>query len=206
MTKEYVKPDFGAMRGQELLDAYNLYASKDRKWKFSTNEEGRERVERAWNEWLTKNGYTEAGNETPPIGVLLTKETVDAKPADKWEPLGQPDGLPQQEQIADASAPAVMKTSEVPESTETKTEEVQKMAKRKAAPVRTRRTGDVIKILVDKYPNREGTYAHEHFKLMQKYKSVTKYLAQFKEGEERRTASQWLWNLRNSGLVEVVEA
>jgi membrane protein involved in colicin uptake len=73
---------------------------------------------------------------------------------------------------------------------------------------RTRRNlEDKIVILTEKKanPRREGTAAYDHFEVMLTSKTVGDYLAAFKE-DDRRTASQWLWNTVRDGWVELEPA
>lgn len=51
----YPMPNFALMKGQELIDAYNLYATKPRQSKFHDNEQGRRVCEDLWRKWAAKN-------------------------------------------------------------------------------------------------------------------------------------------------------
>jgi hypothetical protein len=51
----YPMPNFASMKGQELVDCYNTYASKPRQGKFHDNEQGRRVCEDLWRKWVAKN-------------------------------------------------------------------------------------------------------------------------------------------------------
>lgn len=62
-----------------------------------------------------------------------------------------------------------------------------------------------IVILAPQNPRREGSNAFAHFAKMQKSKTVADYLGKFEEGDERRIASQWLWNTKRDGHISISE-
>jgi hypothetical protein len=61
----------------------------------------------------------------------------------------------------------------------------------------------VLRVMADQNPRREGTEAHRHFEAMKGSITVEQYLEKFAEGD-RRTARQWLYNTVKDGHVKLV--
>ncbi len=99
----YPMPDFASMKGQELVDIYNMYATKPRQGKFHDNEQGRRVCEDLWRKWAAKN---------PPKGKEVAPEPTQAEcdaaeveaPAHCPPPMGV---TIQEWDIPDSPAPAV---------------------------------------------------------------------------------------------------
>lgn len=174
-TQITAKPNFAAMSGKGLIDAYNEITGGNRKARFSSAAEGIAACERAWEQ---KSGGSKTGSLPPATDERSEKAAkLRAELSGKKPPLK-----------ADATVAAG-----------------KKLVAQSRQPSEGKRAGKLamtIKVITEKNPRREGTDAHRHYEVMRGGITVLQYLEKFAP-EDRRTAAQWLSNTVRDGHVEV---
>lgn len=172
---DIVKPDFAALNGQALVDTYNQYVSNWRKAKFSSKEQGVKACEKAFSDFVKKNGYTVFEEDQVPVYIAAKeKEAAEVAKLEKKVVI---------EEKIDAPPP-----SNAP--------------KRIAGRIKHHW---VIKIIAPTNPRREKSKGWHHFETMRSVHTVGEYLAQYETIEARKTAAQWLGNTVRDGFIQLVE-
>lgn len=178
MNTTIVRPDFTALNGQSLVDAYNGYVNKWRNSKFSSKADGVAACNRAFDEFVKKNNLQVVESDIPDEFEQSQEDYARAKQVEA-------------EVIADLEAKASSK----------------KVVNKSAAPRKSKNSTRIIKIKALRNPRREGSKAWQHFEVMNRsdVKTVSDYLNHF-PAEQRKNANQWLSNTIADGFVELVDA
>lgn len=178
MNTTIVRPDFTALNGQSLVDAYNGYVNKWRNSKFSSKADGVAACNRAFDEFVKKNNLQVVESDIPDEFEQSQEDYLRAKQVEA-------------EVIADLEAKASSN----------------KVVNKSSAPRKSKNSTRIIKIKALRNPRREGSKAWQHFEVMNRsdVKTVSDYLNHF-PAEQRKNANQWLSNTIADGFVELVDA
>lgn len=198
-----VRPDFSAMNGQALVDAYNQYVDKWRTSKFSSKAEGVEACNKAFDRFVQKTGMVEA-KDTARIQI---PEPV-GKPEDHIHDLALIGKMDCPDETKVKLAKVVMRCPKetVKKSAAEPRAEKPRTRKTSGTPRKSKNSTRVIKIKALRNPRREGSKAWAHFEVMNSadVRTVADYLAKFPP-EARKNANQWLSNTVADGFVELVD-
>ena len=218
MNTSIVRPDFAALNGQALLDAYNGYVNKWRTSKFSSKADGVAACNKAFDEFVKKNGYTVAPADDIPDEFEQAQEDYDRSKQVEAEVIADLEAKANGK-AAPAPAAAVdyhlqsdldaVRHMHCSSEIKARLASILERGVRRAssAPRKSKNNGKIIKIKALRNPRREGSKAWHHFEVMNRsdVKTVSDYLNSF-PAEQRKNANQWLSNTIADGFVELVDA
>jgi hypothetical protein len=219
MNNSIVRPDFAALNGQALLDAYNGYVNKWRTSKFSSKADGVAACNKVFDEFAKKNDLTviehhipdefEQAQEDYDRAKQVEAEVIadlEAKANGKAAPASAPSLVTTEEESFNLNLISELHCSEALKVKFCKMLGLIKNEKA-SAPRKSKNNGKVIKIKALRNPRREGSKAWHHFEVMNRsdVKTVSDYLNSF-PAEQRKNANQWLSNTIADGFVELVDA
>lgn len=221
MNTTIVRPDFAALNGQALVDAYNQYVDKWRTAKFSTKADGVAACNKAFEKFVQKTGLVVVDNPNIPDEFEQAQEDYDRAQQVEAEVIADLEAKAQGGSVPVAPAPAtdadletnlalieqMLCSNEIKDKLRKILTGKPSRSSTSAGPRKSKNGDKVIKIKALRNPRREGSKAWHHFEVMNRsdVKTVSDYLNQF-SSDQRKNANQWLSNTIADGFVELVDA